>query len=141
MKKNIIIKYLLLFAGVISLILGVIGVFLPVLPTTPFLLLAALCFSKSSDKFYHWLINNKIFGEYIRDYREKKGITLTNKIIALSVLYVGIGYSIYKMQHKIYVVGFLLIVAIAVTVHILKLKILKKEEKWCLISDTNHTTM
>lgn len=117
-------KYILIAIGSISLALGVIGIFLPVLPTTPFLLLSAYCFSKSSDKFYNWLITNKVFGKYIKDYQEKKGITLKNKLIALGVLYIGIGFSMYKMQTHLHLIIFLAIVLVAVTVHILKLKTL-----------------
>ena len=80
------LKTFLLILGIISLLLGTLGVFLPLLPTTPFLLLSLYCFSKSSKKFHKALLENKIFGQYIRDYQEKKGVTLKNKIIAISIL-------------------------------------------------------
>ena len=62
--------------------LGIIGIFLPLLPTTPFLLLAAACYARSSKRFYNWLLNNKWFGNYIKNYRERKGIPLQIKIIS-----------------------------------------------------------
>ena len=67
-------KRLLFISGFISLALGIVGIILPLLPTTPFLLLSAYCFSQSSEKFHNYILNNKVFGQYIRDYNEKKGI-------------------------------------------------------------------
>ena len=123
-------KYILITVGALSLALGIVGIFLPVLPTTPFLLLSAYCFSKSSEKFYNWLITNKIFGKYIRDYREQKGITLYNKIVVLIVLFAGIGFSLWKMQNHLHLQIFLVVVLIGVTVHIVKLKTLKNWEQY-----------
>ena len=125
LKENNLKKYILITVGALSLALGIVGIFLPVLPTTPFLLLSAYCFSKSSEKFYNWLITNKIFGKYIRDYREQKGITLYNKIVVLIVLFAGIGFSLWKMQNHLHLQIFLVVVLIGVTVHIVKLKTLK----------------
>lgn len=114
-----IIKVILIIAGTISLALGVIGIFLPLLPTTPFLLLAAACYAGGSKKFYGWLINNRLFGSYIRNYREGKGIELKVKVVSVASLWITIGYS------AIYIVpvitGKLVLIAIAacVTAHIL----------------------
>lgn len=76
-------KKLLFILGFVSLALGIVGIIVPLLPTTPFLLLSAYCFNHSSEKFHNYILNNKIFGQYIRDYNEKKGITLKNKITAI----------------------------------------------------------
>ena len=76
-------KKIFLLIGVVAVILGSFGMVLPVLPTTPFLLLATYCFGKSSKKLHRVILENKIFGKYIRDYQEKKGITLKNKIFVL----------------------------------------------------------
>lgn len=119
-------KKLILALGVVSLGLGMVGIVLPLLPTTPFLLLSTYCFSRSSEKFHRFILENKVFGQYIRDYNEKKGITLKNKIIAMSVLSVGIGYSFYKVSN-IYMRGMLVVVFIGVSIHILKLHTLKVE--------------
>ena len=118
-KKNVFIA-----VGFVSLFLGMLGIFLPVLPTIPFLLLSAYLFRKSSTKWHNFLINNKIFGKYIKDYMENKGITLKNKIIAVSFLGMTLVYSAYKMKtsHIRYI---LLIIFIGVLVHILKLKTIK----------------
>ena len=119
-------KKLLLVLGLFSLVLGIIGIVLPLLPTTPFLLVSCYCFSKSSDKFYKYLTENKFFGGYIKDYKEKRGITLKNKISALIFVFLSIGYSIYKVEN-IYLKCFLVLVLIGVSYHISSLKNLNKK--------------
>mgnify|MGYP000336757725 CR=1 FL=1 len=104
-------KIFLLSLGTISLVLGCLGIFLPLLPTTPFLLLSAFCFSKSSEK-------------YIRDYQEKKGVTLKNKIIAISILVISITFSLTKIS-SFHLKLFLILVLFGVSCHILRLKTLK----------------
>ena len=81
-----LIKIILISVGSLSVLLGILGIFLPLLPTTPFLLLAALCYSRSSERFYQWLVTNRWFGEYIRNYREGRGITSKHKISILCLL-------------------------------------------------------
>lgn len=108
----------------LSLSLGIVGIVVPVLPTTPFLLLSAFCFEKSSEKFHAWLLENKVFGKYIRDYQEKKGISLRNKIIAIATMGLGMSYSAYKVPHPHARIA-LLLIFIAVSIHICKLKTLK----------------
>lgn len=120
-----IIKYLLIIAGTISLLLGILGIFLPLLPTTPFLLLTAACFAKSSDKLYNKLIKHKIFGKYILNYRNKKAIPLKIKIFSISLLWLTIGYATLMILNNLWIKIFLLIIALAVTYHIVRLKTLK----------------
>lgn len=110
--------------GIISFGGGIVGIFLPLLPTTPFLLFATYCFSRSSERFYRYILNNRIFGKYIKDYRDKKGITVKNKIAVLSLLACGIGYSFTKVT-DLYMRLILIVVFIGVTWHILTLKTLK----------------
>ena len=117
-----IIKLLLIITGIVSMALGVIGVFLPVLPTTPFLLLAAACFIRSSERLYNFLIKNKYFGKYIKDYREGKGIPKKTKVFAISLLWISIGITIIFVISKIILRIMLTIVASVVTVHIVKTK-------------------
>ena len=119
-KRNI-----LLGIAWISLILGGIGIFLPLLPTTPFILLSAFCFQKSSERFHQWILNSPIFGKYIRDYQEQKGITLKNKIVAVTFMALGMSFSAYKVPNT-YMRISLLVIFIAVSYHILKIKTLKK---------------
>lgn len=87
------IKLLLIIAGLISLGLGVIGIFVPGLPTTPFLLLSAGLFFRSSEKLYSWLIYHRYLGKYIRHYRIYKAISLRTKIYAISLMWTMIGIS------------------------------------------------
>lgn len=122
-------------AGTICVVLGAIGIVLPILPTTPFLLAAAACYYKSSPRMHRWLLNNKMFGEYIRNYTEGKGLTKKTKIIALTVLWVTIGFSTVFMLNQLLPATLVLqmqiimvIVAIAVSAHILRLPTFRKTQ-------------
>src|SRR4030043_2153164 len=115
-----------LVAGTISLGLGAAGVFLPLLPTTPFLLLSAACYYKGSERMHRWLLNNKLFGSYIRNYKEGKGISKIAKILSLFLLWITIGYSVFFMVGSYVVQLILFAVAIAVTVHVATLPTLRK---------------
>ena len=112
-------KWLLIIMGTVCVGLGVAGIFLPLLPTTPFLLLAAACYAGSSEKFYRWLLHNRWFGRYIKNYREGKGLTLTTKILSLASLWVTIGFSAVFVVPVLAGKLALLAVAIGVTLHIL----------------------
>jgi len=121
-----LLKAFLIVIGFISVGLGILGMFLPVLPTTPFLLLAAACFAKSSKRFYYWLLNNKWFGSYLKNYREGKGIPLKIKIMALSFLWSTILLSTIFFLDNIYLRILLISIAVGVTIHISLIKT-KKE--------------
>jgi uncharacterized membrane protein YbaN (DUF454 family) len=92
--SNPIIKALWVIAGSVFVVLGAFGVILPGLPTTPFLILAAACYIRSSQRLYDWLIANKTFGPYLRDYREGKGIPKRAKKIALIMMTIFVGYAV-----------------------------------------------
>jgi len=129
-KKNIsnrLVKLLLIIAGSFFLIIGIIGIFFPVLPTTPFLVLAAACYAKSSERFYKWLINNKWFGSYIKNYREKKGISLKHKLYTISLLWVTILLSAFIIIKNLWIRVSLIIIAVLVTTHILTIKTYKEK--------------
>lgn len=113
-------RFLLIAAGTLCVILGTIGIFLPVMPTTPFLLLAAACYARSSERFYQWLLNNRFLGAYIRNYREGLGMTVRAKVFTLTTLWAGIGYSVYIVDH-LAVRLLLAVVVIGVTSHIVLL--------------------
>lgn len=117
-----VIKCLLISLGSLSLALGVIGVFLPVLPTTPFLLLTAACYIRGSTRLYHWLIYHKRLGKYICNFREQKGIPFKAKVFSIVTLWLGIGSSIFFFIPWPLAKIFLLIVAICVTIYLLSLK-------------------
>lgn len=115
-------KLILMICGFVLVALGTLGIFLPLLPTTPFLLLAAYCFLKSSEKAYNWLLNNKLYGTYVRDYIEKKGVPVKIKIVSLILLWSGILYSvIFVTEHRLLRAS-LMIILIGVTLHILTIK-------------------
>lgn len=120
--KKVIVSKLLIFLGTFFLIISFIGIFIPILPTTPFLLLAAACYAKGSKKFYNWLINNKWFGEYIKNYRERKGIPFSVKIISITILWITIAFSIFIIVSNLLIQIILISIAIAVTIHILTIK-------------------
>jgi len=122
MKKNYIKKWLFVIAGLTSLGVGAVGVFVPLLPTTPFLLLAAACFVRSSERLYHWLMNHRIFGKYIRNYREHRAMSLPSKILILALLWITMSYAILSVVKILLVQILLLLIAIGVTVHIVSLK-------------------
>ncbi len=92
--RSPLVRFALIVVGTVSVVLGVVGIALPVLPTTPFLLLAAACYARSSERLHRWLLTNRWFGQYIRDWRAGKGIPLRGKILALVMLAAGIGSSI-----------------------------------------------
>jgi uncharacterized membrane protein YbaN (DUF454 family) len=101
--------------------LAAIGIVLPILPTTPFLLLAAACYLKGSTRMHNWLLRNKIFGAYIRNYKEGKGMTLRAKAFTLILLWVTIAFSAIFMVSIFAIQLFLLGVCIAVTLHLVRL--------------------
>ena len=118
MKKAIYITI-----GSISFGLGILGIFLPVLPTTPFLLLTAALYARSSDKLYLKLLNNRYLGSYIRNFREEKSIPLHAKIIAITSIWVVILYSIiFILSGKLILQILLGAIATAVSIHILSYK-------------------
>jgi len=126
LKEEKILKLLMIFLGTLFVILGTVGIFLPLVPTTPFLLLAAICYARGSRKFYEWLMNNKLFGSYIRNYLEKRGIPLKTKIVAIAMLWGFILFSAFTVIPLVLVRFLLLLIAVGVTIHILKLPTLKK---------------
>ena len=91
------------------------------MPTTPFLLLAIACFSKGSERFYKWTINNKYFGKYLNNYRSGNGIPKHIKIKTLVFLWFSISISVYLVE-DIYIKTLLILIAILVSIHILTIK-------------------
>ena len=118
-------KYLLIILGSICLALGVIGIFLPLLPTTPFLLLSAALYVRSSEKLYQWLIHQKYLGTYIRNFREHKAIPLRAKIFSISMVWITLTYCIIMIIEALWLKAILLLLAISITWHILSYTTLK----------------
>ncbi|MCJ2370331.1 YbaN family protein [Pseudomonas sp. RGM 3321] len=115
------VRYLLIAVGWLSVVLGVVGIFLPVLPTTPFLLLAAACFARSSPRFYDWLVNHPQLGPWIRDYLEGNGIPLKGKVYAIGLMWLSIGLSCYLIAQP-WARAFMLTSAVLVTIYIVRQK-------------------
>ncbi|MGB7201194.1 MAG: YbaN family protein [Pyrinomonadaceae bacterium] len=120
-------KAILIFLGTVCVGLGLLGIFLPLMPTTVFLLMAAYCYSHSSERFHKWLMTNKLFGKYISDYKSGKGISLRQKISTIAILWASIGFSIWYVAGSFWVTLLLAAVAVGVTVHLLWLKTYRPE--------------
>ena len=127
--RDSIKKGILVFSGTLFLIIGIIGIFIPLLPTTPFLLLAAACYIRGSKKFYNWLIKNKWFGKYIKNYQEGRGVPLKVKIISIVVLWLTIIFSTIIIVSNIIIQIILFVIAISVTLHIITIKTLYRNEE------------
>jgi hypothetical protein len=119
-------KKLLIIVGFLSVGLGFLGIFLPLLPTTPLLLLAAFCFANSSERFHRWLLHNRLLGPYIRDYLEKGGVSLRAKITAISLIWISIGYCAAFLLENTYLRILLLVIAAAVSIYLLRLPTISK---------------
>ena len=122
-----LVRILLILLGTFSVFLGILGIFLPLLPTTPFLLLAAYCYAKSSERFYNWLITNRICGKYIRNYREGLGMKLQHKLLAIILIWLTIGYSVTAVVNNKWFKLIFIVIAISVTIHLIKLKTYRRE--------------
>ena len=120
------IQILLITFGTFFVGVGIAGIFIPVLPTTPFLLISAALYARSSTRFYNWLINNRIFGKFIKDYREGKGIPLRLKIITIILLWITIGCSVVFAIDILWVRILLVVIAVGVTIHIIRIRPKKK---------------
>lgn len=125
--SSIFLKYLFAWLGLVSLFIGILGIIIPLLPTTPFLLLSATLFMKSSTRLYCWLMNNKYLGKYLKNYIEHRTISTNTKISTISFLWIVIATSIFFIIEKLILKILLLAIAFGVTIHILSFK--SKKEK------------
>ncbi|PWZ82871.1 DUF454 domain-containing protein, partial [Staphylococcus pseudintermedius] len=105
---------------------GFAGAVLPLLPTTPFLLVAVLCFAKSSDRFHDWLIQTKVYQAYVEDFRKYRGYTMKKKIQLLISLYIVVGFSIWMVDVTMIRLGLLVMVVIQTVVLFTWVKTLPK---------------
>lgn len=119
--KSAWLRYLLLGVGCASVCLGVIGVFLPIMPTTPFLLLAAACFARSSPRFHAWLLSHPQLGPLLKSYLNGQGIPLKAKVLSIGSMWVSIAVSCWFVPWP-WVRVLLVAVALAVTVYIARQK-------------------
>jgi uncharacterized membrane protein YbaN (DUF454 family) len=120
-------RRLLIAAGTLCTGLGIVGIFVPILPTTPFLLLAAACYMRSSERFYRWLTNNRVFGAYVRNYIEGRGMPMRIKVLTILLLWLTIGLSVtFAVQNSVTRI-ILISIAVGVTVHIVLIRKRKAE--------------
>ena len=119
-------KVVYITLGSLSLALGILGIFVPLLPTTPFLLLTAALYFRGSPRLYDWLLSHKYLGPYIRNFRENKAIPLRAKIISITLLWSTMSYCIFYVVPYLWVKVILFLIASGVTYHILSFKTLKK---------------
>jgi uncharacterized membrane protein YbaN (DUF454 family) len=121
-------RRLLIVAGTTATAIGIIGIFVPILPTTPFLLLAAACYLRSSQKFYHWLLNNRLFGAYVRNYLQGRGMPRKIKVFTILLLWATITCSIVLAVQSLIIRVILLVIAAGVSVHIALIKTTPRNE-------------
>ena len=114
-----------LISGFLLVAIGVLGIFLPLLPTTIFLILASACFMKSSPKAAEWLKNNRWLGSYLKNYQDKTGLTIISKITHITILWISIGLSAYYLTENDAIRILLLFIAIGVSVHLVMVKTAK----------------
>ena len=123
--ENSFIRGILIIFGSIFLGIGMIGIIVPILPTTPFLLLAAACYIRSSKKCYNWLLKNKRFGPYIKNYIEDKGLPLKIKLYAIILMWSMILLTAIFFVDNIFIRIILIIIAFLVSIYLMTIKTIK----------------
>ena len=123
------VRWLLVVAGCVSLGLGLLGIPLPVLPTTPFLLVSAWCFGRSSEPLLRWLLTNRLFGVYLRGYVQNRGVPKRVKIYVLVLLWTTLLFSAFWVVKAVWLSVLLIGVAVGVTLHVLRIRTAKPENK------------
>ncbi len=125
--NNRLLRWLLISIGLISTGLGIIGIFVPLLPTTPFLLLAAACFARSSERFHSWLVNHNHLGPMIRGYLDGSGIPLRAKYTAITLVWLTLPPSALLLVPPVWAKLLLILLAISITWYLLRLPTLQEE--------------
>lgn len=120
-------KTLYNIAGTLALLLGIVGLFLPLLPTTPFLLLASACYMRGSERMHLWLMNQPHLGPYLRSYQQGRGIPLRAKITALALMWTSLTVSMWIIPLT-WVRVLLLVSGVAVTIYLFRMRTLPPEE-------------
>ncbi|OGU10996.1 MAG: hypothetical protein A2075_03850 [Geobacteraceae bacterium GWC2_58_44] len=119
--KSDLLRWILICIGWISIVGGIIGIFLPLVPTIPFLLLAAVCFSRSSERFHGWLVEHKHLGPMVRDYLAFRGVPLRAKFMAIGMVWISIPTSTFLFVRVFWLKVLLLGIATAVTLYLVYL--------------------
>lgn len=118
---NPILRWTLITAGFLSVGLGIVGIMVPVLPTVPFLLLATVCFARSSERFYNWLIDHARLGPMVRPYLNGEGLRRKTKIKAILLVWLSILLSIFFVREHEWIQAILIIIALGVTIYLSRL--------------------
>ncbi len=124
--NNRLLRWLLIIIGLVSTGLGIIGIFVPLLPTTPFLLLAAACFARSSERFHSWLVNHNHLGPMIRGYLDGSGIPLRAKYTAITLVWLTLPPSALLLVPPVWAKTLLVLLAISITWYLLRLPTLQE---------------
>lgn len=119
--SNPILRGILVFISFISLVLAVLGIFLPILPTTPFLILSAFLYAKSSSKFYNWIMNHRLFGPSLRDWKNHRSVSKKSKILAIAMILATFSISIVFVVPIIAIKILLGVIGITILVFIIRL--------------------
>ncbi len=119
---------LLVTAGILSLVLGVIGAFLPLLPTVPLVLLSAYCFARSSERLHSWLVSNRHFGPIIRNFETGRGISKPIRIRAVVMLWISLGFSCWLVNREILCV-MLAMIGLGTTIYLYRLPTYEESEE------------
>jgi uncharacterized membrane protein YbaN (DUF454 family) len=117
--KNRPLRIVLLVCGFLFTLLAFLGALLPLLPTTPFLIVAAACFFRSSARFYNWIMFNRLFGHYLQDYQSGRGVAMHVKIMTLSFMWISTLVSIFVFVPWLWLKIVLPVISTAVTIHVL----------------------
>ena len=127
--KSDLLRWILICCGWFSIVAGIIGIFLPLVPTVPFLLLAAACFARSSERFHTWLVEHNHLGPLIRDYLNGDGIPLRAKRMAIGMVWVSFPVSAFLFISDVWIKVVLLAIAAGITLYLLRLPTVLPEEK------------
>lgn len=115
-------KAILMLSGILFVGLGILGAFLPLLPTTIFLILASACFVRSSERLNNWLTNHRVLGKYLRNYRDGGGMSLRAKFISIGMMWASIILSLTLVRPGLVISLIFVAIAIAVSIHIVTIK-------------------
>ncbi len=118
------VRALLIALGSFFVGVGVLGIFLPLLPTTVFFLIAAACYARGSQRAHQWLMTNRFFGRYLRQYQEERGATVGTKIVTLASLWGGLALAAYLVTPPLWGYAILAVIGLGVTAHLLRLRTL-----------------
>lgn len=129
---KLIKKYIYITVGLIAFVLGAIGIALPILPTTPFLLLASFCFARGSERFNTWFINSKVYKKHLESFVKNRAMTLQEKICLLAFADIMLAFPFFKVNNLYMRIFIILLVSFKLYYFIFKIRTITKEEKLIL---------